>query len=78
MHINFMPEDAYNSLDAVKGIGMGGYHEYFTLFALNRGFVVMPWFNMVLTSPYTTEEDNDAFVAMFDECVARMLGEAAS
>ena len=75
MHLNFVPTESYNCLDAVRSIGLGGYHEYFTLFALNRGFVVMPWENMILTSPYTTEDDNDRFVAMFDECVGNMLGE---
>lgn len=75
MHINFMPEDAHNCFDAFKSVGLGGYHEYFTLFALNRGFVVMPWFNMLLTCPYTTVEDNNKFIAMFDECVANMIGE---
>ncbi len=75
MHLNFVPTDSYTSLDAVRSIGLGGYHEYFTLFALNRGFVVMPWENMILTSTYTTTEDNDRFIAMFDECVGNMLGE---
>ena len=73
VHLNFTPCDSYNCLEAVRSVGLGGYHEYLVLFALNRGFIVMPWENMLLTSPYTTREDNDAFVAMFDECVANML-----
>jgi len=74
VHINFNPEPAYNAIDALRGVGLGGYHEYFAVFALNRGFVVMPWSNMLLTSPYTTQEDNDKFLAMFDEFIVSMLG----
>ena len=44
------------------------------LFALNRGFIIMPWENMLLTSPFNTKEDNDSFVEMFDECIGNMLG----
>jgi glutamate-1-semialdehyde 2,1-aminomutase len=73
VHINFTPEVAYNAIDALRGVGLGGYHEYFAVFALNRGFVVMPWSNMLLTSPHTTQEDNDKFLAMFDEFIVSML-----
>jgi glutamate-1-semialdehyde aminotransferase len=53
---------------------VGGYHEYLTLFALNRGVVPNPCFNMLMTSPYHTKEDNERSIAMFDEYVANMLG----
>ncbi len=74
VHINFMPEVSHDIMHAVQSVGLGGYHEYLVLFALNRGFIIMPWENMLLTSPYNTREDNDAFVAMFDECIGNMLG----
>lgn len=74
VHINFVPEVATNAIDALRGVGLGGYHEYFAIFALNRGIVVMPWSNMLLTSPHTTVKDNEKFLEMFDECIATMLG----
>ena len=73
-HINVVPKEPKTTHEAMLGAGWGGYHEYLTLFALNRGFVPNPWFNMLMTSPYHTKDDNDGFISMFDECVGNMLG----
>ena len=73
-HINCLPKKPTTAYEAMLGSGWGGYHEYFTLCAVNRGFIPNPWFNMLLTTPYHTEEDNNKFVTMFDECVANMMG----
>lgn len=74
VHINFMPEVSHDIVHAVKSVGLCGYHQYLVLFALNRGFIIMPWENMLLTSPFNTKADNDSFVEMFDECVANIIG----
>jgi glutamate-1-semialdehyde 2,1-aminomutase len=42
------------------------------LFALNRGVLLTPFHNMVLTSPATTEKHVDRAVAVFDEAVAEL------
>ncbi len=72
-HINVTATEPKTTLEAMLASGWGGYHEYMTLFALNRGFVPNPWFNMLMTSPYHTEEDNNRFIAVMEECVANMM-----
>lgn len=72
-HINVMPEDPENIYESMLCTGWGGYHEYLTLFTLNRGIVPNPFFNILLTSPHHTESDNNKYIEIFDECVANML-----
>jgi glutamate-1-semialdehyde 2,1-aminomutase len=41
---------------------------------LNRGCLIAPFHNMMLTSPATTAAQVDALVAAFDESAARLAG----
>jgi glutamate-1-semialdehyde 2,1-aminomutase len=41
---------------------------------LNRGCLIAPFHNMMLTSPVTTAAQVDALTAAFDESAARLAG----
>ncbi|HQR24029.1 MAG TPA: hypothetical protein PL152_02455, partial [Steroidobacteraceae bacterium] len=41
---------------------------------LNRGCLIAPFHNMMLTSPVTTAAQVDALAAAFDESAARLAG----
>jgi len=71
--VRFLPEPAVDAFEGALGIGVGGYFELLHLRALNRGFMIIPYYNMFLCSPETSEHDVDAWVACFDELVADML-----
>jgi glutamate-1-semialdehyde 2,1-aminomutase len=71
--IRFLPEPARDAFDGARGIGVGGYFEFVHLRALNRGFMIIPYYNMFLCSPQTTEQDVDRWVACFDVIVTDML-----
>ena len=74
LDVSFTPEVAYDALSAVKGVGFGGYREYWLYYCLNRGILLIPIVNMILTGPDTTLEDCDKLVQLWDEVVATMYG----
>jgi hypothetical protein len=65
---------AYDALAAAKGVGFGGYREYWLYHCLNRGIVLIPIVNMILTGPDTTLDDCDTLVQLWDETIANMYG----
>ncbi|MEO7125218.1 MAG: transaminase [Nakamurella sp.] len=48
--------------------------QFLHLYALNRGILLTPFHNMALMSPATTEADVDAHTAMFEACLAELIG----
>jgi glutamate-1-semialdehyde 2,1-aminomutase len=44
------------------------------LYALNRGVLLVPFHNMALMSPATTEEDVDLHTKVFDEAAGELFG----
>ncbi len=72
--LRFLPNPPTDAFDGALGIGVGGYFEFIHLRALNRGFMIIPYYNMFLSSPATTSEDIDRWLECFDEIVAEMLG----
>ena len=46
------------------------------LFLINRGVLIAPFHNMMLTSPATTEEQIARFLHAFDACAAALAGHA--
>jgi glutamate-1-semialdehyde 2,1-aminomutase len=74
LNVSFMPDVAYDALAAAKGVGFGGYREYWLYHCLNRGIVLIPIVNMILTGPDTTLADCDKLVQLWDETIANMCG----
>jgi glutamate-1-semialdehyde 2,1-aminomutase len=72
--LRFLPQPPRDAFDGALGIGVGGYFEFVHLRALNRGFMIIPYYNMFLSSPYTSTEDVDRWVECFGELVTDMLG----
>jgi glutamate-1-semialdehyde 2,1-aminomutase len=71
--LRFLPQPPKDAFDGALGIGVGGYFEFIHLRALNRGFMIIPYYNMFLSSPHTAAEDVDRWIECFDELVADML-----
>ncbi|UCE86870.1 MAG: aminotransferase class III-fold pyridoxal phosphate-dependent enzyme [Deltaproteobacteria bacterium] len=71
--LRFLPHPARDAFDGALGIGVGGYFEFAHLRALNRGFLIIPYYNMFLCSPTTKPQDVDAWIECFDELVADLL-----
>jgi glutamate-1-semialdehyde 2,1-aminomutase len=74
LNVSFMPDVAYDALSAAKGVGFGGYREYWLYHCLNRGIVLIPIVNMILTGPDTTLDDCDILVQLWDETLTSMYG----
>jgi glutamate-1-semialdehyde 2,1-aminomutase len=72
--LRFLPQAPKDAFDGALGLGVGGYFEFVHLRALNRGFMIIPYYNMFLSSPHTAAEDVDRWIECFDELVADMLG----
>jgi glutamate-1-semialdehyde 2,1-aminomutase len=72
--LRFLPQPARDAFDGALGLGVGGYFDFVHLRALNEGFLIIPYYNMFLCSPYTSARDVDAWIACFDDLVADMLG----
>lgn len=73
VNLSFTPEPCFDPLSALGGLGIGGYHEYLTLYLYNRGVSVLPLLNMYMLAPQTTPSDCDEFIGRFDEAVGNML-----
>ncbi len=71
-NISFLPERAYDAKCALRGIGFGGLHEYWTYYCLNRGVLLIPFFNMIITSPHHTAEHCVRVVQLWDEVIANL------
>jgi glutamate-1-semialdehyde 2,1-aminomutase len=71
--LRFLPEPARDAFDGALGIGVGGYFEFVHLRALNRGFLIIPYYNMFLCSPDARAEDVDAWIQCFDDLVVDLL-----
>ncbi len=74
MNVSFMPDKTYDALSAARGVGFGGYREYWLYYCLNRGVVLIPIVNMILTGPDTTLPDCDKLVQLWDEVITNMYG----
>lgn len=71
----FQPVPPRNGTEALEGVD-GRLDRLIHLFFMNRGILVTPFHNMLLVSPETTEEDVDRHTAVFNECVAVLMGGA--
>ncbi len=71
--IQFIPS-VNNTKESAMATGYGGYHEYLLYRSLNEGFMMMPYFSMLMTSPQTTEDDVDAYVEFFEQTLNNILG----
>ncbi len=71
-NISFLPDRAYDAKYALRGIGFGGLHEYWTYYCLNRDVLLIPFFNMIITSPCHTAEHCGRVVQLWDEAIANL------
>jgi glutamate-1-semialdehyde 2,1-aminomutase len=73
MNVSFLPEKAYDAKYALQSIGFGGLHEYWTYYCLNRGVLFIPFFNMIITSPYHSNENCERVVQLWDEVISSLF-----
>ncbi|NQV47033.1 MAG: aspartate aminotransferase family protein [Rhodospirillaceae bacterium] len=68
----FQPTAPKNGSEALLGKD-GELDRFIHLYFLNRGILVTPMHNMLLTSPKTTAEHVDRHTTVFNECVGELL-----
>ncbi len=66
---HFIPEQAFEPLGGLIQVGFGGLFEFSHAYLWNRGFLLMPYFNMVIVAPQHTKADTDKFIAAWDDIV---------
>ena len=55
-------------------VGFGGLFELSHFMAWNRGYLIMPYFNMMLIAPQHTKEDIDGWLEVWDDIVSFAMG----
>jgi glutamate-1-semialdehyde aminotransferase len=69
--LQFMPRPPRNGTDAKNHFDWQLMY-YTHLFLCNRGILITPFHNMMLTPPVATEDDVDALVTCWDECIGEL------
>jgi glutamate-1-semialdehyde 2,1-aminomutase len=69
----FRPTPSHNRDKAAAAVDLE-LDQYMHLFALNRGILTIPFHNMALISPATSESDIDCYTTVFHEVIAALLG----
>ena len=72
---HFIPDKCEDPLTGITQIGFGGLFEFAHAYLWYHGFLIMPFFNMVLICPQHTQEDLDKYLSVFDDMVAIMMGQ---
>ena len=54
--------------------GFGGLFELSHFMAWNRGYLIMPYFNMMLIAPQHTKEEMDGWLEVWDDIVKFAMG----
>ena len=70
--MQFMPESPRNGSHA-KAFFDWDLMYYMHLYLHNRGLVITPFHNMMLISPFTTDEDIDRLIQGWDDCIAELV-----
>lgn len=71
---HFIPERAYEPLGGLVQVGFGGLFEFTHAYLWNHGMLIMPYFNMIIQGPNQTKEDNDKFLAVWDDMIRIIMG----
>ena len=70
--LQFMPNMPTNGTEA-KNFFDWQLMYYTHLYLNNRGIVITPFHNMMLVSPVTSDEDIDALIKGWDDCIAELV-----
>lgn len=70
--LQFMPDMPANGTEA-KNFFDWQLMYYTHLYLNNRGIVITPFHNMMLVSPVTSDEDIDALIKGWDDCIAELV-----
>lgn len=71
---HFIPDPCFDPLTGITQIGFGGLFEFSHAFLWHHGFLIMPYFNMLLICPQHAQQDLDRFAAVFDEMISIIMG----
>ena len=71
---HFIPEQVHDPIAGLVQVGFGGLFELSHFMAWNRGYLIMPYFNMILVAPQHTQEDIDGWLEVWDDFVRIAMG----
>ena len=71
---HFIPEKVHDPVAGLIQVGFGGLFELSHFMAWNRGYLIMPYFNMMLIAPQHTKEDIDGWLDVWDDIVKFAMG----
>lgn len=71
---HFIPEAVHDPIAGLVQVGFGGLFELSHFMAWNRGYLIMPYFNMVMMAPQHTEEDINGWLEFWDDFVRITMG----
>lgn len=66
---HFIPEQAFEPLAGLVQVGFGGFFEFTHAYLWNHGFLIMPYFNMLIFGPNQSQEDSDKLIQAWDDMV---------
>jgi glutamate-1-semialdehyde 2,1-aminomutase len=71
---HFIPEGVHDPIAGLVQVGFGGLFELSHFMAWNRGYLIMPYFNMMLIAPQHTKEEMDGWLEVWDDIVKFAMG----
>lgn len=71
---HFIPEGVHDPVAGLVQVGFGGLFELSHFMAWNRGYLIMPYFNMMMLAPQHTKEDIDGWLDVWDDVVKFAMG----
>ena len=71
---HFIPEAVHDPIAGLVQVGFGGLFELSHFMAWNRGYLIMPFFNMLLVAPQHTQEDINGWLECWDDFVRIAMG----
>jgi glutamate-1-semialdehyde 2,1-aminomutase len=71
---HFIPEQVHDPIAGLVQVGFGGLFELSHFMAWNRGYLIMPYFNMILVAPQHTQDDINGWLECWDDFVRIAMG----
>ena len=67
-------DERFQAIAGLVQVGFGGLFELSHFMAWNRGYLIMPFFNMILVAPQHSQEDIDGWLEVWDDFVRIAMG----
>lgn len=71
---HFISDKCYDPLTGIAQLGFGGLFEFAHAYLWYHGFLIMPYFNMILICPQHTQEELERYLQVFDDMIGIIMG----